>query len=246
MKTTKAKKTTSKRTALWSRVTAGIILMILIIVGYIALQQTGTLSIIMDADKLHDFVLSFGRSGPLIIFGTMAVAIVINPIPSAPIALAAGIAYGHTLGTVLIVSGALLGAMIAFFIGRLVGHEILQKWFGDKLQVGLLGSQNALMGIIFFSRLLPFISFDIISYAAGLSEIKAWRFALATFAGITPTSFLLAHFGSEMGSADMKRLTVSILWIGLITILPIFVKVLIKRFRGGNTKKIQEITNEEK
>ena len=231
IKTTETIITASKRNTVWVRIIAGFILIILFIVGYFVLQQTGILSIIMDANKLQDFVLSFGQTCPLIIIGIMAVAIVINPIPSAPIALAAGIIYGHTLGTVLIVVGALLGSMIAFFLGRLVGYEILQKWFGNKLQVGLLGSQKALMGIIFFSRLLPFISFDIVSYAAGLSEIKAWRFALATFAGITPTSFLLAHFGSEMGSADMKRLTVSLLGIGLITVLPILIKMFINRFR---------------
>jgi len=221
----------------WLRVTIGVTLILVFVASYLFLQKTGAMSVIMDAEKLHHFVISYGSAGPFIIIGIMTVAIVINPIPSAPIALTAGLAFGHTIGTVLIIVGALLGAMIAFFIGRLVGHEILYKWFGDKLQVKLLGSQNTLMGIIFVSRLLPFISFDIVSYAAGLTEIKVWRFTLATLVGITPTSFLLAHFGSEIGSADMKRITVSILGLGLLTILPFLVKVLINKFRKVSTDK---------
>lgn len=222
---------------IWPRIALGGALILIFISGYIVLQKTGVLAVIMDAKKLKDFVLSYGLSGPFIIVGIMALAIVINPIPSAPIALAAGLAFGHTLGTLLIVSGALLGSMIAFSIGRLVGHEILYKWFGDKLHIKLLGSQNMLMGIIFVSRLIPFISFDIVSYAAGVTEIKLWRFTLATLVGIIPASFLLAHFGSEIGSADMKRITVSILGLGLLTLLPFLIKVLVDKYRSRSRKK---------
>ena len=52
------------------------------------------------------------------------------------------------------------------------------------LATGWMGSQNALMGIVFVSRLLPFLSFDIVSYGAGLTTLSAWRFALATLAGL--------------------------------------------------------------
>ncbi len=52
------------------------------------------------------------------------------------------------------------------------------------------------MATVFVSRLLPFVSFDVISYAAGLSKITFWRFGLATFAGIVPASFVLTHLGA--------------------------------------------------
>ncbi|MEP7283506.1 MAG: VTT domain-containing protein [Rubrivivax sp.] len=77
--------------------------------------------------------------------------------------------------------------------GRWVGQDTIDRWFGDRLSVGLIGSQNSLMGIVFFSRLLPFLSFDLVSYAAGMTVLEFWRFAVATLAGIAPTSFLLAH-----------------------------------------------------
>ncbi|MCD6706936.1 MAG: VTT domain-containing protein [Thiobacillus sp.] len=56
-----------------------------------------------------------------------------NPIPSAPIALAAGAVLGHAWGTLYVVLGAQLGAMAAFGIARFVGYELLRKWFGDRI-----------------------------------------------------------------------------------------------------------------
>jgi uncharacterized membrane protein YdjX (TVP38/TMEM64 family) len=68
---------------------------------------------------------------------------------------------------------------------------------------------------------MPFVSFDMISYAAGLSCLHLWRFAVATLAGIIPTSFVLAHFGVEAISGDMGRTTWAVLGLGLLTGLPL-------------------------
>ena len=219
------------RISLRTHIITGIAIVLLFIIIYIIMKQTGLLAFIMDGDRLSSYVERIGIYGPMMIIGLMAGAIVLNPIPSAPIALAAGLAYGHTLGTIYVVAGALAGALIAFSIGRLVGHEILFRWFGDRLKVGLLGSQNTLTGIVFISRLIPFISFDIVSYAAGLTEIKVWRFTLATFAGIIPASFLLTHFGSAMGAANAKRVATSVLALGFLTLTPILIKIVYDKVR---------------
>ena len=53
---------------------------------------------------------------------------------------------------------------------------------------------------------LPFIFFDVVSYAAGLTALSFWRFAIATLASIMPASFLLAHFGNEMATGEASRI----------------------------------------
>lgn len=167
----------------------------------------------------------------------MTGAIVMSPVPSAPIALAAGAAYGHTWGTVYVVVGAELGALVAFGIARLLGYEMLRRWFSERLDMGLLGSQNALMGIVFVTRLLPFISFDLVSYAAGLTPLTTWRFAVATLAGIVPASFLLAHFGGEMASGESRRIAVTVLALGGLTLLPILVRLVLAWRRSRARKR---------
>jgi uncharacterized membrane protein YdjX (TVP38/TMEM64 family) len=176
---------------------------------------------LMERETLEALVARAGIWGPVLIIGLMTVAVVASPIPSAPIALAAGAAYGHIWGTVQVMLGAELGALIAFGLARTLGRDAVRRLLGDRVDAGLLGSQNALTWTVFASRLMPFVSFDMISYAAGLSRVHAWRFALATLAGIVPASFLLAHVGLEAASGDMSRTTWLVLGLGLATGLPL-------------------------
>jgi len=214
----------------------GSLIIAVIALVYFALHRTGTLSLFMDSERLHAVIESAGGLGPLVIIGFFMIAVVINPLPSAPIALAAGFAYGHTWGTLYVVIGSVSGALIAFTIARLLGHDILYRWFGEKLKMGLLGSQWGLAGMIVVFRLLPFISFDIVSYAAGLTNITWWRFLLATTVGIIPASFLLAHFGSEMGTGDPTRIGLTVLLLGFMTVIPIAVKVVMEKRQRSEEK----------
>ncbi len=188
---------------------------------YVFLVQSGALETICECGALRDRILDRGILGPLAIVGLMTLAVVISPIPSAPIALASGLAYGNFWGTVYIVIGAEAGAIIAFFISRSLGYEAMQERFGKTISIGLLGSQNALTGLVMAMRLIPFISFDIVSYAAGLTPLKPWRFVLATLIGVTPVSFALAYFGNELASADFNRIELIVLAIGLVTLIPV-------------------------
>lgn len=189
---------------------------------------------LLDVERLEMLVARAGLWGPVLIVTLMTVAVVASPIPSAPIALAAGAAYGHLWGTVQVVIGAELGALIAFCLARVLGHDVLRRVFGDRVDAGLLGSQTALTATVFASRLMPFVSFDMISYAAGLSRLHAWRFALATLAGIIPASFLLAHFGGEAVSGDLGRATWAVLGLGLLTGLPLLWVAMRQKPEKGN------------
>jgi len=209
----------------------GSLLIAVIVLVYFILHRTGTLSLFMDSERLRAAIEGAGALGPLVIIGFFMIAVVINPLPSAPIALAAGFAYGHTWGTIYVIIGSVTGAFIAFTIARLLGKDILYRWFGEKLKMGLLGSQWGLAGMIVVFRLLPFISFDIVSYAAGLTNITWWRFLLATTVGIIPASFLLAHFGSEMTTGDPGRIGITVLLLGFMTVIPVVVKVVMDRRR---------------
>ena len=206
-------------------------LVLAIIATYWGLHETGAMAIILDGHALWQFVMGLGLAGPLAIVALMMLAILVSPIPSAPVALAAGALYGHTWGTGYIALGAELGALAAFGLARLLGRDALQRWLGSRLPNVRLGSQGALMALVFVSRLLPFISFDVVSYAAGFTTLAWWRFALATLAGILPASFLLAHFGGEMAAGELDRILYAVLALGLLTAVPWAVHFLRERTR---------------
>lgn len=207
------------------KLVCGVVLVGLLVGAYWLLHETGAISTLMDTNALRERVVQMGPWGPAAVVALMVLAILVSPIPSAPIALAAGAAYGHGWGTLYVLLGAEAGAMLAFGVARFVGHETVHRWFGGRLSVGLVGSQNGLMVIVFVSRLLPFLSFDIVSYAAGLTTLSFWRFAIATLAGIAPSSFLLAHFGNEMSTGENDRILFAVLALGGLTLIPVGVKL---------------------
>jgi len=163
----------------------------------------------------------------------MTAAIVMSPIPSGPIALVAGAAFGPVLGTVYTVIGAEAGAIIAFWVARCLGYEAVRRWAKTAPLLERLRrsrSQTWLMAIVFASRLVPFISFDAISYAAGLTPLTFWRFAVATLAGVIPISFVLAYFGKELVTAEPGRMMIIAVLVGGVTLVPIGLKLLWDRY----------------
>lgn len=88
---------------------------------YWFLSLSGSLETVCDCAKLHRHIREWGLLGPFAVIGLMILAVVISLIPSAPIALASGLAYGQLWGTVYIVIGAETGAIIIAFIARTLG-----------------------------------------------------------------------------------------------------------------------------
>jgi uncharacterized membrane protein YdjX (TVP38/TMEM64 family) len=215
---------------------AGVLAVLALIAAYWVLRETGVLGTIVDEQRLREWIEDLGAWGPFGVVVLMTLAILVSPIPSAPIAMAAGAAYGHGWGTLYVLIGAEAGALAAFGLARLLGGAALSRWFGKRLP-GLSGSQNVLMGIVFASRLLPFVSFDLISYAAGLTVLSAWRFALATLAGIVPASFVLAHLGFAMASGETDRFLYTALALGLLTAIPIAVMLVRDRMRRRHGRR---------
>jgi uncharacterized membrane protein YdjX (TVP38/TMEM64 family) len=209
-----------------------IVVLLALAATYLLLHRTGTVRLLLDVHAVRDYIMGLGMLGPVAVAALIALAVLVAPLPSAPVALAAGALYGHTWGTLYVLIGAELGAIGAFTLGRMLGRDTLQRWFGDRLPATRLGTQNSLMLLVLVSRLLPFISFDIVSYAAGLTALSFWRFALATLVGVLPTSFLLAHFGGEMSTGEFDRILYAVLALGLLTAVPLAAYALRERLRG--------------
>ena len=174
-----------------------------------------------DTAQLTSMVGGFGALGPFVVMILMALAIVVSPIPSGPIALAAGALYGPMNGTLIVITGALAGALVAFGLARHVGRPAIAE-SSNRFLVYLLQphSPRILMAIIFASRLVPFISFDAVSYAAGLTSIGFVRFALATTLGIVPVSFGLAYLGNSMQLLSGSVLAAVLALACLVTLVP--------------------------
>jgi uncharacterized membrane protein YdjX (TVP38/TMEM64 family) len=203
---------------------------LLLLLSYLLADYFGLTGLITDLDSMVAEIRRLGVVGPFLVIALMALAVVFNPLPSAPVALASGAVYGHSWGTIYIIIGATLGAVIAFLIARISGYQAVRKLLPANWFLNRGSTQSALMFSIFISRLIPFLSFDLISYAAGLTPISLWRYFLATLFGLMPASFLLAHFGGEMRQADLQSMTLFILLTGLVA-SPVLLFTLYKKRR---------------
>ena len=86
-----------------------------------------------ERDDLRLWIDAAGILGPVLVVALMTLAIVASPLPSAPIALAAGAAYGHTYGTLLVVLGAEIGALAAFLLARGLGRPFVERHVGETI-----------------------------------------------------------------------------------------------------------------
>lgn len=211
------------------RLVLGVAVLIGLSVLYWILMETGALSMLTNQQALREWVAQLGLWGPLAIIAMMIMAIVMSPIPSGPIALVAGAIYGAVWGTVYVIIGAETGALLAFCIARLLGYELIHRWSRIRPLLDWLGkdrSQTGLMLIVFASRLVPFISFDAVSYAAGLTPLSFWRFFIATLIGIVPTAYLIVRFGEVLITADSRGFAIVLILISGVTLMPILARLV--------------------
>lgn len=221
-----------KRPLSVAKIAVGLLVLAILIAGYWALLDSGFLSLLTNEEHLQSEVARLGFLGAFVVIALMAVAIIISPVPSGPIAIAAGAAFGPVLGAVYVVIGAALGASIAFGLARCLGYDFVCRWLGGRLHyLTAKRSQRRLMAVVFVSRLIPFISFDAVSYAAGLSPLSFWRFAMATLAGIIPISVLLTYSGERLISADSSWTTVILVGVGVVTLIPLAFQLLRRWYR---------------
>lgn len=171
-------------------------------------------------ERIGSWLEAAGPLAPLVFIGLMAAAIVVSPIPSLPLDFAAGAAFGPLLGTLYAALGALLGAVLAFLLARLLGRELIERFLGGHIQLCRTCSDHLLFGIVLVSRLIPVVSFDVVSYGAGLTKMSLPAFALATFVGSLPLTYLYVAFGASILDSRWLALALGGVLVALFFLLP--------------------------
>jgi uncharacterized membrane protein YdjX (TVP38/TMEM64 family) len=147
-------------------------------------------------DALGDRFASYGLLGPLISLGIMVLQGILAPLPAFVVTFANGLAFGTFWGWVISLAGHVLASSVAFFLASRLGRTRVQALMTKK---GLNGADEWLERwgpqAVFLTRLAPGISFDAISYAAGLTRIRFKHFVIATTLGVIPETLLFAYLG---------------------------------------------------
>ena len=147
--------------------------------------------------SFNDWVGQMGIAGIFIFIGVYAVATVLMA-PGSILTIGAGFAFGLWKGFLAISAGATFGASLAFLIARFIAREkieaIARRNETFRKIDNAIGKEGAML--IFLLRLSPVIPFNLSNYFYGLTAVRFWPYALASWIGMMPGAFLYVYIGT--------------------------------------------------
>lgn len=191
------------------------LVLVMVLAGYLV-----DLASLVHPQRLQDLLGKAGFLAPVFYMALMALAVVIAVIPSLPLDVAAGAFFGPLLGTLYSALGATAGAMASFLIARYVGREFIAKHLQGHINFCTRCSDRLLIRVIVVSRLLPFVSFDVVSYGAGLTKMSLKAFTLATFLGMLPLTLVYNYFGAVLVFNQYLAMFFGLLLVVLVFLVP--------------------------
>ncbi|MGO3779389.1 MAG: TVP38/TMEM64 family protein [Enterococcus viikkiensis] len=176
----------------------------------------------MNVDSIIGYLRSFGVWAVVISFLLMMFQSIIAPLPAFLITFANAAVFGWWQGALLSWTSAMAGALVCFYIARIAGREIIEK-MNKNFSLETIDEYFDRYGrhTILICRLLPFISFDFISYAAGLTAIKPLPFLIATGLGQLPATIVYSYVGSNL-TGNTKTIL-----FGLLSMFALFIAIYV-------------------
>ena len=144
------------------------------------------------------YIADYGAFAPVVSAILMVFQSVIAPLPAFLITFANGTLFGFWWGSLLSWSSSMVGAAFCFYIARYLGIQRITQFISqpavDKANdfVEKYGTYAILI-----ARLIPFISFDVISYFAGATRMRFLGFWVATGLGQLPATLVYSYLGES-------------------------------------------------
>lgn len=190
----------------------------------------------MNVDSIIGYLRSFGIWAVVISFLLMMFQSIIAPLPAFLITFANAAVFGWWQGALLSWTSAMAGALVCFYIARIAGRDIIEK-MNKNFSMETIDEYFDRYGrhTILICRLLPFISFDFISYAAGLTAIKPLPFLIATGLGQLPATIVYSYVGSNL-TGNTKTIM-----FGLLSMFALFIAIYVcKQIYQNRQVKIEK------
>ena len=189
-----------------------------------------------DFTVVRDFVESYGAYAAAVSFLLMILQSIAAPLPAFLLTFANANLFGWWKGALLSWSSAMAGAAVCFYIARILGRDAAEKLTSRAglKQIDEFFERHGRMSIL-IARLLPFMSFDIVSYAAGLTSMSFGSFFVATGIGQLPATIIYSYVGSMLTGGAKLFVTGLLLLFALSALI-----VLFKQLYNEKQKKKKE------
>ena len=177
-----------------------------------------------NVDTVVAFIRSYGAYAMVFSFALMVFQSVLAPLPAFLITFANAAIFGWWQGAILSWTSSMAGAALCFYLARALGRDTVEKYAGKGALASVEGYfEKYGSRTILVCRLLPFVSFDAISYIAGLTPIKFWPFFIATGVGQLPATIIYSYVGGML-TGGVKYFVTALLCIFSLGILVMIVR----------------------
>ena len=187
----------------------------------------------LDTDVVVAYLRSYGKQAAVVSFILMVLQSVAAPIPAFLITLSNAAIFGWVKGAMLSWSSAMAGAALCFFLARALGRDAVERLTskGAMESVDVFFERYGKYAIL-ICRLLPFVSFDFVSYGAGLTNMGFWSFFIATGIGQLPATIVYSYVGGTLTGGAQK------LFLGLLTLFALSIMIgIAKKVYNDKQKK---------
>lgn len=191
-----------------------------------------------DFTVVREFVASYGAYAAVVSFLLMIFQSVAAPLPAFLITFANANLFGWWKGAILSWSSAMAGAAVCFFIARILGRDAVEKLTSKTglKQIDDFFEKHGRMSVL-IARLLPFISFDIVSYAAGLTSMSFGSFFVATGIGQLPATIIYSYVGGMLTGGAKMFVTALLLLFSLSALIVLIRQVYVERQKKKDKEK---------
>jgi uncharacterized membrane protein YdjX (TVP38/TMEM64 family) len=185
----------------------------------------------LSFELLDNAIKEAGLWGPILFMMLYAIATVFF-LPGSLLTLAGGALFGPLAGTFYNLTGATLGATLAFLVARYLASEWVARKAGSRMKQVIEGIEDEGWRFVAFTRLVPLFPFFLLNYALGLTRIRTTHYILATYVFMLPAAFAFTYVGyagRELAQGGEGLIQKGLLALGLLAaifFLPRFVKRL--------------------
>lgn len=177
-----------------------------------------------NVDGVIEFIRSYGTWAMAISFFLMVFSSVVAPLPAFLITFSNAAIFGWWQGAILSWSSAMVGAALCYGISRALGRDVVEKYAGKGALASVEGYfEKYGSRTILICRLLPFVSFDAVSYFAGLTPITFGSFLVATGIGQLPATIVYSYVGGML-TGGVRYFVTALLCIFALSILVSIIK----------------------
>jgi uncharacterized membrane protein YdjX (TVP38/TMEM64 family)/sterol desaturase/sphingolipid hydroxylase (fatty acid hydroxylase superfamily) len=169
------------------RIGVSILLVGVIVLAWLARDR-------LTPEAITAWVEDSGSWGPAVFVGLYMVAPALF-LPGSVLTLAGGALFGPFSGALLSLTGATIGATVAFLLARYLAADWVERRVSGKLQDIKAGVEREGWRFVAFARLVPLFPFNLLNYALGLTRVSVQTFAATSFLAMAPGAVAYAYLG---------------------------------------------------